>query len=150
MWQPPNGVIIAYDPGEWTGIVVLGYSLGLITHELPWLAAVSHIHKYASGINARISGERFDMQGRADRPRTAQTAALRASGAVEYTATLCNATFEQHSRADCKRITDKMLKSLGWYTKTKDGHINDAARVLCQTLLVHHPVEYLRLLELPS
>ena len=151
MFQPAIS-IIAFDPGEITGYCFFARSRDSTEkdmfqwYEKPWLDAVHHIATYARNMQ-RIVGERFDQPGKRGSVLTAQPAALMCIGAVQYVATQCNVTFELQGRSDASKITDKVLKQLGWYVKTQDDHANAAARQLAYAMLVHHPVEYIAMLE---
>ena len=142
--------IIAFDPGEITGYVMYWFnyegSSSFTADEKPWLEAVTHIHTYALQYD-RIVGERYDQPGKRGSDITVQPAAQKCIGALEFVASQCNVTFGLQGRSDASKITDKTLKQLGWYTRTQDGHANAAARQLAYSMLVHHPVEYLALLE---
>jgi hypothetical protein len=84
------------------------------------------------------------MPGR--RAITPQPEALMAIGALEYVLTLRGITLRQQPRAEVKKaIPDTLLRRLGWYKKTKDGHANDAARHVGFLVLQTHPELWLRL-----
>lgn len=67
--------------------------------------------------------------------RTAQPAALMVMGMVEDIARQHGiSVYYQLPSATKKLCPDALLHKVGWHTKTKDGHANDACRVLAATL----------------
>lgn len=148
--------IAAMDPGLVAGVGVItvalgpsfknGFSVGASSSEMPWIDAVRYLERWGAE-GARICTERYDItSGRG--PMTAQPDALKANGALEYVCTLRAVTFRLHPRAEVKKVvTDKVLRDLGWYKKTKDGHANDALRVAGFELLRFRPELWLLLTE---
>jgi hypothetical protein len=141
------------DPGDVFGVAL--YSVDdqdetLDLFELPPMDALKFIHTaldiatqyHIDGVILAV--ERYTPD---QRVMTPQYEAMYGIGALRYIATLCNATFALQSRSEAKKTTDKQLKELGWYVKTKDGHANDAARHVAHAMLVHYPVEWIRRLE---
>jgi hypothetical protein len=145
--------VIAFDAGLITGVCALTIS-EIVTHsssEMEWVYAVAYAERWArEGIgNGSVSlcWERYDQPpGR--RVLTAQPEALKTNGALEYVATQCEVTFRQQSRGEAKKVvTDDVLRRLGWFIRTKDGHANDASRQAGFFLHQHHPELWLRMLD---
>jgi len=149
--------VIALDTGLMTGIcaiTVMTAGSGVVANhssgEREWILAVAYAERWARSHDRRnivsLCWERYD-QPPGKRVLTAQPEALKANGALEYVATQCNVTFRQQSRGDAKKVvTDAVLRKLGWYQKTKDGHANDASRQAGFFLHQNHPELWLRLL----
>lgn len=137
--------ITAVDPGEWCGVAYwVDGAFG--SEETSPYNAVEIVERHMRLIpNLLVVCERYDTASK--RPMTQQLEALYTIGALRHVTTRRNATFRLQNRADAKKVTDATLRKLGWYRRTKDGHANDAARHICQALLVHDPVSYLALLD---
>lgn len=146
--------VIALDTGLITGVCALSITPSGVTHsssEKAWIQAVAYAEDWAKHGNGNgavsLCWERYDQPpGR--RVLTAQPEAMMANGALEYVATRCGVTFRQQSRVDAKKVVpDAVLRRLGWFQKTKDGHANDASRQAGFFLHQFHPELWLRLLE---
>jgi hypothetical protein len=124
--------VVALDTGAMTGVSVITWTRDHdIVHsanEFPWIDAVRYAARWSEECDMFMCCERYD-QAPGKRILTPQPEALMAIGALTYLATQCNATLRQQPRAEAKRVvTDSVLRKLGWYKKTKDGHANDASR----------------------
>jgi hypothetical protein len=65
--------------------------------------------------------------------KTAQPAALMTMGIVEDQTKLYGTGLHWYLSATTKKKSNTLLRKLGWWTPTKDGHVNDALRVvLCE------------------
>lgn len=66
--------------------------------------------------------------------KTAQPAALMTMGVLEDVAQLRGIKLDYFLPATTKKqVSNSLLRKLGWWTPTKDGHVNDALRlVLCE------------------
>lgn len=66
--------------------------------------------------------------------KTAQPYALMNMGIIEDQCRLYGVPFHYHLPSTTKRqVSNTLLRKLGWWTPTKDGHVNDALRVvLCE------------------
>jgi len=146
--------VVGLDTGRMSGVAAVTITPVGISHsasEYPWIPAVAYAERWAKeGAQQRpgyvsLCWERYDnMPGR--RVLSAQPEAQMANGALEYVATQCGVTFQQQSRVDAKKVvTDAVLRRLGWYKKTKDGHANDASRQVGLFLHVRHPELWLQL-----
>jgi len=147
--------VVALDTGLMTGVCIVTISsVAGVTHssnEMSWLNAVAYAERWAKegAGNGSVSlcWERFDTPP-GKRVLTAQPDAQKANGALEYVATQCGVTFRQQSRGDAKKVgSDAVLRRLGWYIKTKDGHANDASRQAAYFLHQHHPELWLNMLD---
>jgi hypothetical protein len=101
------------------------------TSEMPWRNAVSYVERWCRSQEApyvSIGSERYTIPtGRS--VMTPQLDAIMCNGAVDWLTTQREVTFVLQPRAEVKKLVpDSLLKKLGWYKKTKDGHANDAAR----------------------
>lgn len=117
------------------------------TDEMPWRNAVSYVDAWTRTTNkVRIGSERYTIPtGRS--VVTAQLDAIMCNGALDWLTTQRDVTFVLQPRAEVKKlVTDAVLRRLGWYKKTKDGHANDAARHACFLLFVTRPDLWLNLL----
>jgi hypothetical protein len=132
-------IFFGFDPGEVTGMAAYCPDVKTFTgHEF----RSTEISDYLAMINARhaehhiihIGVERF-VQRRNQR-LTEQPAAQRITGAV--IALGLNTTLIAPSTAKTM-CTDRRLRQLGWYRRTLDGHVNDAARVLFATIAITSP-----------
>lgn len=120
----------------------------LSSSEMPWADAVSYVDRWTPlGWRLRVGSERYTIPtGRS--VVTAQLDAIMCNGALQWLTTLREVTFALQPRAEVKKVvTDAILKKLGWFKKTKDGHANDATRHVCFLLFSTHPELWLRLLE---
>lgn len=151
--------IVAVDPGLMCGLSVISakvaedgdaFAINHSSSERPWVNAVEYVERWCRSdaeirANLTVVAERYDsMPGR--RILTAQPEAQQAIGGLIYVTTQCQTTFLQQPRAEVKRVvTDRVLRHLGWYRKTKDGHANDATRHACFRILQSHPELWHRL-----
>ena len=119
------------------------------TSEMPWHNAVSYAERWSRG------PERADLTVRSERYTiptgrsvvTAQLDAIMCNGALDWLLTQREVSFRLHPRAEPKKIAnDAVLKKLGWFRQTKDGHANDAARHVGFHLLESHPELWFHLL----
>jgi hypothetical protein len=146
------------DPGLIAGVAVLtvafapyiegGIAASMSTKEWAWQEAVSYIERWCRQPESQklsIGSERYTMPtGRS--VVSAQLDAIECNGALRWLSAQCKVTFELQPRAEVKKlVTDAILKKLGWYRKTKDGHANDAARHAGFRLFTTHPELWLRL-----
>lgn len=131
--------IVAIDPGKVSGVAVLQPEVSdtLYTSELTVDETVS-AYESLRFISPRteVVMESFTIS-----QRTLQTAlsldALDLIGYVKLRAV--HDPFTLQSPAAAKSFaTDEKLKALGWYTYTKDGHQNDAARHLLVYMVQNH------------
>jgi hypothetical protein len=129
--------IVGVDPGLIAGVAALSIVLPLTgslittmsTAEMPWRDAVTYVDKWTTAAkDVRIGSERYTIPtGRS--VVTAQLDAIMCNGALDWLSSQREVTFVLQPRAEVKKlVTDAVLRKLGWYKKTKDGHANDAAR----------------------
>lgn len=99
------------------------------TDEMPWRDAVSYVDAWTRATKSvRIGSERYTIPtGR--NIVTPQLDAIMCNGALDWVSSQRDVTFVLQPRAEVKKLVpDTVLKKLGWFKKTKDGHANDAAR----------------------
>ncbi len=119
---------LAIDPGVVTGVAIWTPDMDLKTRECDHLQEVIGLVKFEMG---KIEPclpivERFLIS-----ERTLKTKIYYESIHFEGWITLEYPGTVQQTPAQAKGFaTDEMLKHMGWYTKTEDGHANDAARHL--------------------
>lgn len=95
-----------------------------------------------------VASQRFTIST-SGRPVSQQLDAIETNGALRF---IVQDSPRLHHRfillpqAEAKKVgTTKVLKSLGWWKTTKDGHANDAARQVLLALLMEWPLWYERL-----
>lgn len=137
--------IIAVDPGKVSGVAQFerrgeGPGFSLWTEELPTWEAVDYVHDqlrvgtFGRGTDILVV-EAFTISARTLRG-TRQYEALESIGALRYLAGITNTPFRLILPATSKRLaTDEKLKHLDWYTSSRGGHANDAARLILVTAL---------------
>lgn len=139
--------ILAVDPGLVTGMAFWDTDkVKPETREVhyPWFGV-----QFRSLVNYAdtVACEKYIMTSGV---KTAQPEALMLMGVVEDQTRyyLNESVFWFTAKQTKKSVTDATLRKLGWYIKTKDGHANDAQRVLLTYLLFNHPDRYAELLEI--
>lgn len=68
-----------------------------------------------------------------------QPDALEVIGALRYIARKWNVRFELQGRAERVRVTNDMLRAIGWWTTSPGGHVNEAARHCALALIKLDP-----------
>lgn len=136
-------IILAVDPG-----LVSGYaswtSKGqhLETREIPYQECGEHVYGVLEGyrtsdVNIQLVVERYTMSTGV---KTAQPEALKTMGQLELLARLYDVQLHYYLPATTKKmISNARLKDVGWYRATKDGHANDATRLVGVHLLTRYP-----------
>lgn len=145
--------ILTVDPGLVCGVAI--FTMNTVTNvitlsstELPWLEAVRYMNRWmiddVTRRHLEVTAERYTMGNQ--RNLTPQPEALMTNGAVEYLCALWEITFAYQPVTEPKKVVpDTLLKKLGWFKKTKDGHANDAARHVGYRLLTTRPALWLEL-----
>lgn len=75
-------------------------------------------------------------------PKTAQPAALMTMGVIEDLCRWYGVEWHYYVSATTKKKSNSLLRKLGWWTPTKDGHVNDALRVVLCELATVDPARY--------
>jgi hypothetical protein len=148
---------IGVDAGLIAGVAVLtiatttedDFISSLSSSEMEWRNAVDYVERWCRPPEARrvsIGAERYTIPtGRS--VVTPQQDAIMCNGALDWISSRRDVTFVLQPRAEVKKIvTDAVLRKLGWFKKTKDGHANDAARHAGFLLFSTRPDLWLRLL----
>lgn len=65
--------------------------------------------------------------------------ALEMIGAIRYLCKKYNVPLTLQSRSDRKKVSNDMLRAIGWYIPTKEGHTNEAARHCFVRFAVKYP-----------
>jgi len=95
-----------------------------------------------------VASQRYTLST-TGRPMTQQLDAVETNGALRFI--VCDSPRLNHEflllpQAEAKKIgSHRVLKALGWWKSTPDGHANDAARQVLLALLMRHPSWYERL-----
>lgn len=80
-------------------------------------------------------------------PKSAQPEALMLMGVVDYMCKKYDMPLSWHLPKDTKkRAPNDLLRRLGWYQQTKDGHANDGQRLILEWLALNDPETFARLL----
>jgi hypothetical protein len=140
--------LIAVDPGKGTGMAMWNtqadntfVSFELFTREgvYGWLDAV-----LIPSDDVHVICERYIMTPGA---KTSQPDALMLMGAVEAFAYRARLPLHwQLPEPAKKRAPNAVLRRLGWYQNTKDGHANDAARHLLEWLAHNDPERFVQMI----
>lgn len=122
--------IIAVDPGKMTGWA--SFTLGEFhsgqTESAPYLMWFDETLQ--RGIRPIIVCEDF-IYTAATAKKTRQTWSTESIGVLRFLSAKYGLTFTLQAPVDAKKFaTNDKLKSMDWYTPTKGGHANDAARHL--------------------
>ena len=123
-------IVFAVDPGGGTGCATYDSETGDFRswEEHGFLAAAKSISETMPNVDACVC-ENYIVTARTSQ-LTQQTEPLRLIGVTEWEASLCNIPFKLQQPSARKPATDTVLKTLGWFVKTKDMHSADAARHL--------------------
>ena len=136
-------IILAVDPG-----LVSGYASWTTTgryleaKEIPYQECGQHVHGILEGyrtsaVDIQLVVERYTMTTGI---KTAQPEALKTMGQLELLAQLYDVHLHYYLPATTKKmISNARLKDVGWYRYTRDGHCNDAARLIGVHLLTRYP-----------
>ena len=143
--SPPTTLVVAIDPGKVSGISQLVVSTDAFATPLSDELTVPQLFPHMGRVfdmcdreelNLVIVVEKFTIS-----ERTIKTAlsldALDINGWLKgeqlYIRSL---PFYEITPAQSKRFaTDDKLKALGWYERTKDGHANDANRLMLSWIM---------------
>lgn len=149
-------IVIGVDPGKITGIAIwqspqeLEKTIGMRawtvtevgnTQVLPTIRWLLRGRKPTA-----IACERF-VQGTGRRAMSFQGDALHISGEVSGLAQELGCPFVRQLAGPAKKIAqDDVLRRLGCYTVSNDGHANDGCRQVIRYLADHHPDVFAELL----
>jgi len=142
-------IFVGIDPGNMTGLA--WWSLGdtaPTAEEIPAAQMGNVLRRrlamFPVGTPVRITGERYTISSGVLTP---QPAALEVMGVVKDMAQLHGVPLHWAQPKDAKRsYPDKILRQLGWYIRTKDGHANDGMRQILVGLVRYDPALYADLL----
>ena len=142
-------IVVGVDPGKITGIAVwqslqelektIGMRMWTVTEVgntqvLPTIRWLLRDRKPTA-----IACERF-IQGTGRRPMSFQGDALHITGEVSGFASSLGVPFVRQLPGPAKKIAlDSVLRNLGCYTVSKDGHANDACRQVIRYLADSYP-----------
>lgn len=142
-------LIIGIDPGNYTGIAVYdtGTKIAPLTWEIPAEDVGTWMREFCELVGrpatVHVIGERYTMTTGV---KTAQPAALETMGVMkDQCAHLGWSLSWVQVKTSKKTANNDLLRLLGWYTTTKDGHANDACRLVVSGLLRYDRQEYARL-----
>lgn len=147
-------IIIGVDPGLVSGMAYWDTRIMEKPNavEVPYVETGDRLFKWLYSVNARrdvhVACERYVIMSGGG-PKTAQPEALMGMGAVEYVARSLHFPLSWFFPVDTKRIApDKVLRQLGWYQDTKDGHANDAMRLVLKWYADNCPNDFAELVDL--
>lgn len=140
-------IIIGIDPGNVTGMAWWDLDKPAPTQwlEQPYDGfgpALRNWFGWASDMHADVSVgvERYTMTPGI---KTAQPYALMTMGIIEDQCRDNAIPWHYHLPSTTKKqVSNSLLRKLGWWTPTKDGHVNDALRVVLCELSVIDPKRY--------
>lgn len=122
-------MLIAIDPGKMCGMFSVDNEFTFGGDDDAY-STIKHIESMCRTLDPgylSIVCERYTIT-----PQTAKMSrqydALEVIGALRYLCRKHNVTFELQSRSDRKKVSDAVLKTIGWYIKTPEGHTIEAAR----------------------
>lgn len=143
-------IIVGVDPGKVTGIAMFVRTLraGDLIHaeEVPAAQAGTFLRQWTAGIHDKEmiwAVEKYVMLP--SRAKTAQPDALTVTGVVQGLAV--GSRYVEQMAGPVKRLaSDRVLKKLGWWQPTPDGHANDAKRQIVFAMAQYYPSSYAELL----
>lgn len=145
-------MIIAIDPGLMTGLAWYDAPTGRWgTEELTYPDVIPRLQHLLLGANmfnaddrVYVACEKYVML---PGPKSSQPEALMHMGAIEWVCRREQVPLTwQFPREAKTRAPDTVLRRIGWYKKTKDGHANDAARHVIEWLACNNPTAFADLL----
>lgn len=147
-------IIIGVDPGAYTGMAYWDTKIMAKPSavEVPYAETGDRLFKWLYRVNARndvhVACERYTIISGGG-PMTSQPEALMGMGAVEYVCRSLHFPLFWYFPVDTKRVApNSVLRDLGWYVDTKDGHANDGQRVLLKWYADHFPRDFAELVGL--
>lgn len=140
-------IIIGIDPGNVTGMALWDLEKEAPTQwlEEPSATVGNALRKWLdyfvpAHAEVVLSVEKYTMTPGI---KTAQPAALMVMGVLEDIAQFRDIKLDYHLPSTTKKqVSNTMLRKLGWWTPTKDGHANDALRLLLCELSRVDPQRY--------
>lgn len=141
-------IYIAVDPGNYSGMALYdpGYADKPDTAEVPYEQTGAVLSQWltvarSAEIDVRVACEVYTIAQH--KVMTAQPDAIKGMGVVEYLCHLKGVPLTWQSPTDAKTLVpDAVLRELGWYVRTKDGHANDAQRHILRLVATHNPELY--------
>lgn len=141
--------VVGVDPGKMTGIFCSGWPSVGWEVEPDQVTRVLDELRDCPGIDV-LAMETYIMRpsGRGNR-KTAQPEALDVMGRVRQYATDHRIPLLEAQPSTTKRIVpDRLLRRARWYRVTRDGHSNDAARVVGWAILVRDPERFAQIFKI--
>lgn len=137
--------VISLDPGLYSGMAVwLSDHPALLVHqvEVPYANTGETLEIWMDAYSRypqEFAVERYTMTPGV---KSAQPEALKLMGVAEHIAQRNGVPLHYYAPAATKKmIPNSLLRQVGWYRATKDGHANDGARlVLAHLAVVDAPV----------
>lgn len=144
-------IIVGVDPGKITGIAIYvsadefedpSHGHTIVSEEVPAREVGTFLRQWTAGIHSKNmiwAVEKFIIMP--GRPKTAQPDALLVTGIVQGLAV--GSRYVEQGPGPAKRMcNDQVLKRLGWYTPTKDGHANDAKRHIVLAMATYYQEQF--------
>lgn len=140
-------IVIGVDPGKVTGIAIWVQGLGWKQAEVDAIRVLHSIRTMLGGNNpTAIACERY-VQGTGRRAMSFQPDAHRVMGELSALHQEFKCAYALQLAGPAKKIaSDKVLRQLGCYTPTRDGHANDACRQVIRYLANDYPDVFAALL----
>lgn len=143
-------IIVGVDPGKVTGCAMFVRDLDGVDHitsaEVPAREVGTFLLNWTCGIHEKSmiwAVEKYTVIP--GRPKTSQPDALLVTGLVQGLAV--GSRYVEQPPGPVKRLcSDSVLRKLGWYTPTPDGHANDAKRHVVFAIAQYYPDNYAELL----
>lgn len=121
---------IAVDPGKVSGVAVWAYGK-CVGYEVPARMTGQAVLDLTRGSREDLWEGAIERYTITSGPKSNEPDALKVSGALEYVFDTQSIPFHYYNPATCKRMcVNATLRELDWWQPTKDGHANDAKRVL--------------------
>jgi hypothetical protein len=142
-------ILIGIDPGNVTGMAQYdtAHERPMLFLEEPYETVGLRLRQWLSYKdvvgrgNIKVGVEKYTMIS-GPRPKTAQPAALMTMGVVEDLCRWDGVEWHYHLPSTTKEKGNALLRKIGWWTPTKDGHVNDAYRVILCELAHRDPERY--------
>jgi hypothetical protein len=142
-------IIIGIDPGNVTGMAQYDteHERPALFREEPYETVGLRLRQWFSykdvvgRQNIKVGCEKYVMTSGSG-PKTSQPAALMTMGVVEDLCRWEGVDWNYYLSSTTKEKSNALLRKIGWWTPTKDGHVNDAYRVILCELGQIHPERY--------
>lgn len=147
-------IIVGVDPGKITGLAVLRLHWQAQLPRTSWSVAEVEATAVLPRLRDLLRGDRPDaiacerfIQGTGRRPMSYQGDAQHITGEVSGFAQANGIIFHRQLAGPAKKTgNDRVLRQLGCYNPTPDGHANDACRQICRIIATLRPDVFAQLI----